>query len=311
MSLLALIAALILEQFQPLSKRKYLFVWMNSYVDFIQHHFNAGEHKHGKIAWFIAMLLPLLVVSLSYWLLMAIHPVLAWLACVAVLYVTMGFRRFSFYFTNIQKALRKRDIAEAQTVLSEWCGKSCYELSAEEISRVAIEQALLASHRNVFGVMSWFVLLMLFGLGPAGAVLYRLGLFLNARWGSRPSDELGDFGEFARQAHYLMEWLPLRMTAMTFAIVGDFEDTAYCWRTQAHTWADPEEGIIIASGAGALGVRLGLTIVQDSVPVHRPEMGIDEAADADFMQSAVGLVWRALVFLMILLLLLSLASLVG
>ncbi|MEI7843209.1 MAG: CobD/CbiB family protein [Gallionellaceae bacterium] len=311
MSLLSLIVALLLEQFQPLSKRKYLFAWMNNYVDFIQHHFNAGEHKHGKIAWVIAMLFPLLLVSLAYWLLMSIHPVLAWVGCVLVLYLTMGFRRFSFYFTKIQKALRERNLNEAQTLLSKWSGKSCYELSAEEVARVSIEQALLASHRNVFGVMAWFIIFMLLGLGPVGAVLYRLGLFLNARWGTKPSDELGDFGEFSRQAYYLMEWLPLRMTAMTFAIVGDFEDTAYCWRTQARTWADPEEGIILASGAGALGVRLGLTIVQESSPVHRPEIGMDEAADVDFMQSAVGLVWRALVFLMILLLLLTLASFVG
>ncbi len=311
MSLLSLIAALLLEQFHPLSKRKYLFAWMNNYVDFIQHHFNAGEHKHGKIAWGIAMLLPLLLVSLSYWLLMSIHPVLAWVGCVVVLYFTMGFRRFSFYFTKIQNELRARNLHEAQTSLSEWCGKSCYELSAEEVARVSIEQALLASHRNVFGVMAWFVIFMLLGLGPVGAVLYRLGLFLNTCWGNQGRDELGDFGEFARQAHYIMEWLPLRMTAMTFAIVGDFEDTAYCWRTQANTWLDPEEGIVLASGAGALGVRLGLTIVQDSAPVHRPEIGMDEAADVDSMQSAIGLVWRALVFLMILLLLLSLASLVG
>jgi cobalamin biosynthesis protein CobD/CbiB len=311
MSLISLIVAFLLEQFHPLSKRKYLFIWINGYVDFFQLHFNAGEHKHGKIAWLVAMSLPLLLVSLLYWLLMYIHPLFALLGSVLVLYLTMGFRRFSFYFTNIQKALRKRDVSEAQTLLSEWCGKSCYELSVEEVARVTIEQALLASYRNVFGVVVWFVIFMALGLGPVGAILYRLGLFLNARWGLTGSEDQGEFGKFARQAHRIMEWLPLRLTAMTFAIVGDFEDTAYCWRTQAASWPNPEEGILLASGAGALGVRLGSTIVQDSSPVFRPEIGIDEAADEDFMQSAVGLVWRALVFWMILLLLLSLASLVG
>lgn len=311
MSLLSLIAAFLLEQFHPLASRKYLFAWMNGYADFFQHHFNAGEHKHGKIAWAAAMALPLLLVSLAFWVLMGIHPALAWIGCVLVLYLTMGFRRFSHYFTRIQKALRKRDVHEARTVLSEWCGKSCHELSEAEVARVTIEQALLASHRNVFGVVTWFVIFMLLGLGPVGAILYRLALFLNARWGTRSSEDFGDFGEFARQACRVMEWLPLRLTALTFAIVGDFEDTVYCWRTQAQSWPDPEEGIVLASGAGALGVRLGLTIVQDSAPVLRPEIGMEEEADADFMQSAIGLVWRALVFWLLLLLLLSLASLVG
>lgn len=311
MSLLSLIAALLLEQLHPLATRKYLFTWMDSYVDFFQHHLNAGEHKHGKIAWLAAMGLPLLLVSLLYWLLMCVHPVLAWAGCVLVLYLTMGFRRFSHYFTDIHKALRKRDLDGARTLLSEWCGKSCHEMSGEEVARVTIEQALLASHRNVFGVVTWFVIFMMFGLGPVGAILYRLGLFLNARWGTKSREDFGNFGEFASQAYRVMEWLPLRLTAMTFAIVGDFEDTVYCWRTQAKSWPDPEEGIVLASGAGALGVRLGLTVVQDSAPVHRPEIGMDEEADVDFMQSAIGLVWRALVFWMIMLLLLSLARLLG
>lgn len=311
MSLLSLIAAFLLEQIHPLSSRKYLFAWMNGYADFFQHHFDAGEHKHGKIAWIAAMSLPLLLVSLAYWLLMSIHPLLAWGGCVAVLYLTMGFRRFSHYFTKIQKALRKHDVHAAQTLLSEWCGKSCFELNEREVARVTIEQALLASHRNVFGVVIWFVVFMVIGLGPAGAVLYRMALFLHARWGAPGGENSGNFAAFARQAHFVMEWLPLRLTAMTFAIVGDFEDTVYCWRTQAQSWPDPEEGIVLTSGAGALGVRLGSIIVQDSAPLLRPEIGMEEEADADFMQSATGLVWRALVFWMILLLLLTLTRLVG
>ncbi len=311
MILLSLIVAFLLEQLHPLSTRKYLFRWMDSYVDFFQHHLNAGEKKHGRVAWGVAMALPLLLVSLAYWLLMNIQPVLAWLGCVLVLYLTMGFRRFSHYFTDIHRALRKNDQDGARNLLSEWCGKSCQELTAQELARVTIEQALLASHRNVFGVVIWFVIFMTLGLGPVGAILYRLGLFLNSRWGAMRSEEAGNFGEFARQAYYMMEWLPLRLTAITFAIVGDFEDTAYCWRTQAQSWPDPEEGVLLASGAGALGVRLGQTVVQDTVPVFRPEIGTGDDADVDFMQSAVGLVWRAIVFWMILLLLLSLANLVG
>jgi adenosylcobinamide-phosphate synthase len=311
MSLLSLIAAFLLEQVHPLASRKYLFAWMNGYADFFQHHFNAGEHKHGKIAWIAAMALPLLLVSLAYWLLMSVHPALAWVACVLVLYLTMGFRRFSHYFTKIQRALRKHDLHAAQTLLSEWCGKSCFELNEQEVARVTIEQALLASHRNVFGVVTWFVIFMVIGLGPVGAILYRMALFLNARWGTKSGEDFGNFGAFARQAYFIMEWLPLRLTAMTFAIVGDFEDTAYCWRTQAQSWPDPEEGIVLTSGAGALGVRLGSTVVLDSSPVLRPEIGMEEEADADFMQSATGLVWRALVFWLVLLLLLTLARLVG
>jgi adenosylcobinamide-phosphate synthase len=311
MSLLSLIAALLLEQLHPLASRKQLLVWLNGYVHFFQHHFNAGEHKHGKIAWLIAVLLPLFGAAVLYWLLFRVSPVLAWAFSVLVLYLTMGFRQFSHYFTDIHQALRDDDLEKARGLLSTWRGVPCHELNAEEVARVTIEEGLLASHYHVFGVIAWFVFTMLLGLGPAGAVLYRLALFLNSRWGKQDDVEFGQFGVFARQAYYWMEWLPLRLTAITFAIVGDFEDTVYCWRTQAKSWPDPEAGIVLASGAGALGVRLGLPIPQGGLPLSRPELGIGDEADADFMQSTVGLVWRALVFWMILLLLLGMATLVG
>lgn len=311
MSLLSLIAALLLEQLHPLSSRKYLYTWLSGYVEFFQRNFNAGHQKHGRVAWMLALLLPLLVVGTLYYVLVGAHPIFAWAFNVLVLYLTMGFRQFSHFFTDIHKALRERQSDRARDLLGDWMGKSCRDLSDEEVARVTIEQALLCSHRNVFGVVFWFVIFMMLGLGPVGAIVYRLAQFLNNRWGMQDEAEVGEFGVFARQAYHVMEWVPLRLTASTFAIVGNFEDTAYCWRTQAASWPDAEAGIILASGAGALGVRLGQTVVQDQQPVFRPELGIGDEADADFMQSAIGLVWRALVFQMIMLLLLTVANLLG
>jgi adenosylcobinamide-phosphate synthase len=311
MSLLSLIAALLLEQVHPLSSRKYLFTWLNSYVEFFQRNFNAGEHKQGRIAWLLAISVPLILVAGVHWILVGANPIFAWAFSVLVLYLTMGFRQFSHYFNDIHKALRDNELDKARDLLSAWSGQSCRELSSEEVARVAIERALLASHRNVFGVVFWFVVFMLLGLGPIGAILYRLALFLGAKWGMQNTADFGDFGAFARHTHYLMEWLPIRLTASTFAIVGNFEDTAYCWRNQAATWPDAEEGILISSGAGGLGVKLGQTIILDHAPVFRPEMGSGDEADADYMQSAIGLVWRALVFQLIILLMLTVSHLLG
>src|SRR3989338_7161059 len=323
MSLFALIAALLLEQVHPISSRKYLYGWLSGYVDFFQHHFNAGAYRHGKIAWALAVV-PLLACAIALFLLLCqVHPIFAWEFKVLVLYLTMGFRQFSHYFTGIHQALRKDNLEEARGLLTQWRGTPSHEMNAEEVARVTIEEALIASHRNVFGVIVWFVLFSAAGLGgAAGALLYRLGQFLRKRWDDEDAaaepDGLmdgdwgrGEFGSFARQAFYWLEWLPIRMTAATFAVVGDFEDTVYCWRTQAASWPDSEAGILLASGAGALGVRLGMPIPQGGLPLDRPELGVGDDADADFMRSTIGLVWRSVVFWLILLLLLTLASLLG
>ena len=308
MSLLSLVFALLLEQLRPLSSRQYLNAWLSVYIDFFQRHLNAGESKQGQIAVAFAIAIPLFLSLTLYWILAEQHPIFAWAFCVVVLYLTMGFRQFSHYFTDIHKALRNGDLPLARNLLSSWRGEPCDELDTEEVVRITIEEALLATHRNVFAVVVWFVIFMFLGLGPSGAILYRLARFLNAHWGKRRRAELGNFGLFAAQFYHWIEWLPMRLTASTFAIVGNFEDAIYCWRTQAAAWPDKEGGIVLASGAGALGVRLGMPVAQFDAAIDRPELGIGDEADIDFLQSAVGLVWRALVFWLIMLLLLSLAS---
>lgn len=328
MSLFALITALLLEQIHPLSSRKYLSGLLSGYVKFFRQHFYSGQQRHGRIAWLLAVLPMLAGTIVLYQLLWRVSPVFAWAFNVLVLYLTMGFRQFSHYFTDIHQVLRKGRLDEARRLLSVWRGTPSHELNAEEVARLTIEQALIASHRNVFGVIVWFVLFSAVGLGgAAGALLYRLGQFLrwhlvedeaegrvDVEWGRGGyEDNLSGhpFGGFSRLAFYFLDWLPVRLTAMTFAIVGNFEDTIYCWRTQAASWTEAETGILLSSGAGALGVRLGMPIPQGGLLLDRPELGIGDDADTDFMQSTVGLVWRSVVFWLILLMLLTLSNLLG
>ncbi len=309
MSFFALIAALLLEQFHPISSRKYLFSWLSHYVNFFQHHFNAGVHKHGKIAWLFAVVPLLTIVVVMHYLLHQIHPIFSWAFNVLVLYITMGFHQFNRYFANIQQALRADRLDDARRLLSIWRGIPAHELSANEVSRVAIEEVLLASHRTIFGVIVWFALFSIIGLGgAAGALLYRIGQLLHQHWAAKDEAELANFGSFARHAFQVLEWLPVRVTALTFAIVGNFEDTVYCWRTQATNWPDKDAGILLASGAGSLGVRLGMAIPQDGSSQDRSELGLGEEADVDSMQSTIGLVWRSVVFMLILLLLMTISG---
>ncbi len=307
MTILSLIVALVFEQLRPLAAGKYVGVPLARYAQFFERHFNDGQARHGTVAWLLAVLPPVAACIGIYYALMALNPLLGLLWNVAVLYLTMGFRQFSHYYTGIHLALRMGEIDRARALLGEWRGRSADRLNATEVARLAIEEAIVASHRHVFGVVVWFVLLP----GPAGALLYRLAHHLARYWGARRDAELGAFGRFAAQAFEAIDWLPLRVTATAFAIVGDFEDAIYCWRTQASRWPDPAGGILLASGAGALGVRLGLPIVESGEVTDRPELGVGEEADADFMQSGIGLVWRTLVLCLLLLALLGIASWVG
>src|SRR6185437_3830322 len=111
---------------------------------------------------------------LVHYLLRALHPLVALAFNIAVLYLTLGFRQFSHYFTDIQLAVKAGDIERARTLLEQWRGASGVVRPREEVIRLSIEEALVAAHRHVFGVLLWYLILP----GPSGAILYRLAAYL-------------------------------------------------------------------------------------------------------------------------------------
>ncbi|VEB40989.1 CobD/CbiB family protein [Chromobacterium violaceum] len=70
-------------------------------------------------------------------------------------------------------------------------------------------------------------------------------------------------------------------------------------------------GILLASAAGALGVKLGDPLRQDYSVKYRPELGLGDEADPSFLKSAVGLVWRSALLWLAVTLLISVASHMG
>ena len=306
MALFSIVVALLLEQLKPFAQERFLVQPLERYARLLENHFNDGQAGHGALAWVAGVLAPALAVFIVLSVLNAFEqPEWVLVVNIAVLYATMGFRQSSHFFNDIHMALRLGELDRARALCRQWLGMAATEqLSSNEVARLAIEKALLDSHRHDFGPLCCFVV-----LGPAGAVIYRLAVFFSVRWGG--ADETAGFGTAAVRAFVLIDWLPQRLSASAFAVVGDFEDAIYCWRTQAARWPDITSGIVLASGAGALGVRLGAPIHDAGGLRERPELGLGDAADADFMRSTIGLVWRSLVLCLLLLALFWVAGWLG
>lgn len=306
MTFLALVAALLLEQARGLSPANPLYLHFQRFADVIRRNVDAGSYRQGLAAWLLAVLpIVLIVAALSAWLHGA-APLVGLLFDVAVLYLTLGFRRFSHIYAAIQEALRSGELARARAVLATWREGPVDELSGSEVARLAIERGLYSAHQHVFGVIAWFVV-----FGAAGAIFYRLAALLRSRWGARSDSDGNEFGRFSREVYAAAEWVPVRLTALAFAVTGDFEDALYCWRTQANAWPERGEGVVLAAGGGALGVRLGSVVGSSATLELRPELGTGEEADSELMTSAVGLIWRALVLWLFVIALVTVASWFG
>jgi len=307
MTLFALIFALLLEQLRPLGGALRRLAPVAAVAEGLSQRLNDGTVGHGRIAWLLLVVLATLGTAVAYWLLWELQPVFAFVFNVVVLYLCMGFRHDLHSFNEIHVALRLGELARAQSLLADWRGGRYDEASASEVARLSIEMALVAAHRKLFGVVFWFVILP----GPSGAVMYRVARLLFEAWGARRDAEFGGFGVPARRAFEAIDWLPGRITATVFSVVGNFEDAVYCWRSQAVLWPDRSSAILVASGGGALGVRLGMPVHESGGIVDRPEMGLGSEAGVDHMQGTVSLLWRALLVCLFLLVLLAAAGWVG
>jgi len=325
MSFFAILLALLLEQARPLSRHNPAHAGMRAWAVSVRRNFDAGQAHHGWVAWALAAALPALLAAGVYWLLD--HFVgwpLAMLWNVAVLYVTLGFRQFSHHFTHIRDALETGDEQGAREALAAWQQVDASELPRSEIVRHVIEYSVISAHRHVFGVLLWFVVLGMLGLGPAGAVVYRIAEYLSRYWsrksigGAPPVSER--LQQAARAAWQAMDWLPARVTALGFAIVGSFEEAIDGWRYYAQRFPHDNDGVILAATAGALNVQLGGEALRQREdltvgPLYDDEQGSSStpgrAAEVSHLRSVVGLVWRSVVVWMLLLALLTLARLLG
>ena len=324
MSFFAILLALVLEQARPLNPVNAIYTRVERWVSWVSRTFDAGVRHQAWVTWGITVLGPAILAMLVHW---GLEFGLGWLFAViwnvALLYVTLGFRQFSHHFTAIREALEEGNETKARELLAQWQQVQVGQIPRSEIVRHVIEYSMIAAHRHVFGVFFWYAALSIIGLGPVGAVVYRLTELAQRRWqeptsdGSITSEALRSV---ATRAWVAMDWLPSRMTALGFAIVGSFEDAMDGWRNHAQNFPDDNDGVILAATAGAINIRLG------GAPLKAPgQDGEDDEANdtmggsstpgrvpevAHFAQ-VVGLVWRTVIMWLVLVALLTMANLVG
>ena len=358
MGFVALILALMLEQFRPLPRDNPVHTASASVADTIAASTDAGRRRHGALGWSLAVGAALLAVVVAEWGLGRIGAAAVLALHVAVLYHTVGFRQFSHAFTEIQLALAANDGEGARQALQRWIRQRepdavVGELPVDELCRMAIGRALVAAHRHVFGPLFWYMLLP----GAIGPVLYRAAQFLAERWaqgahaGARrdpgPDTLAGQvaaaaapaaggastpaapepYGQFALRAYRVIDWLPVRLSAAGFAVVGDFEDAVYCWRAAATVrGGDEQRRLLLMAGGGALGLRIADARIEAEVRGDAAALDADPSLsggapsgfdwsgaspDAAGLRSAVGLVWRSVVLWVALFAMLTVANWLG
>ncbi|WP_028240830.1 adenosylcobinamide-phosphate synthase CbiB [Stutzerimonas azotifigens] len=295
---LAVAAALLLDLLFGEPRRAHPLVAFGSLADRIERRLNGadgrGWRSHGVTAWCLAVLPPVL----AAWLL-SLLPGVGWLVEVALLYLALGLRSLGDHVLPIVQALREGDLAQARRWVGRIVSRDTAALDEAGVARAATESVLENGSDAVFAALFWFAV-----AGAPGVVLYRLSNTLDAMWGYR-IERYERFGWAAARIDDLLNLIPARLAALTYALLGRTRTALRCWARQARAWDSPNAGPVMAAGAGALGVSLGGPAIYHGVAHLRPALGEGPAPDARDIERALDLVWGGVGLWLALLLLLG------
>ena len=235
-----------------------------------------ARRRRGALA-LLLLLLPFTAAAAA----LAALPYAGTVFSVLMLYAALGHKSLHDHARPVAAALWNHDDNEARRLVARMVSR---DSAALDITGATTESVLENGNDGVFGALFWFAI-----AGAPGAVLYRMANTLDAMWGYR-NDRYRYFGWAAARLDDVLNYVPARLTAITYAVLGKTRRALRCWRTQASAWDSPNAGPVMAAGAGALGLTLGGPARYQGEWHQRPVLGVGRAPDIADIERALGLV---------------------
>jgi len=294
LTLLVVISALLLDFILGEPRRYHPLVLFGTWVECLEKRLNTPNNKRvkGILAVVLAIVpLTVLVIGLEKTLIEStiLHAVFASI----VLYLAIGWRSLVEHAKNIAKPLQANDIAQARQAVSFIVSRDTSQLDEEGISKAAVESVLENGADAVFAPIFWFCV-----AGIPGVFIYRLANTLDAMWGYKNERFLA-FGWCAARLDDVLNYIPARLVALSYALAGQTKHGFNSWFQQGHQWDSPNAGPVMAAGAGALNVTLGGAATYGEDTHQRITLGVTaeqggQKADARLIYSARTLLTKSL-----------------
>lgn len=284
---LMMLGALLLDRLLGEPRRFHPLVGFGHLAQWLELRLNGAAHAplrmraQGVLAWTL-VIAPWFLLAGWLWR----QPLLQPYVGVAVLYFSLGLQSLDEHASRIQTALQANDLALARQRVGEIVSRDTSAMQVQDVARAGVESVLENGNDAVFAALFWFAV-----AGAPGVLLYRLANTLDAMWGYR-TPRYRYFGWAAARFDDVLNYLPARLTALTYALLGNMQAALRSWRQQAPAWDSPNAGPVMASGAGSLQVLLGGAASYHGVSEARPVLGEGSAPQAADIGRALVLVRR-------------------
>ncbi|MBI8989375.1 cobalamin biosynthesis protein [Corynebacterium meridianum] len=192
--------------------------------------------------------------------------------------------------TRMGDALQVGDTTAARDLVPWLCSRDPALLDVAGMARAAVESLAENTSDAAIAPLVWAAV----GGAPA-VVAHRAVNTLDAMVGYR-NTRYSNFGWAAARTDDVLAWLPARVTALVHTglayTVGRGGEAVRAWREDAPSHPSPNAGIVEATAAAALGVRLGGPTVYAHGIENRPVLGTGRAPDVAAIRDAVRLSGR-------------------
>jgi adenosylcobinamide-phosphate synthase len=244
--------------------------------------------RRGALAAILAIAVPTLAVYAVLHFAAQASPMLSLLLQAMLLYLCIGWRSLQQHGLAVQQSLEAGDLPQARERAAMMVSRDTRSLDETGVTKATVESVLENGSDATFAPIFWFVV----GGAPA-VVLYRLANTLDAMWGYR-TPRLQHFGWFAARLDDVLNYLPARLCAWSYALAGHTHSALQCWRQQAVACSSPNGGPVMTAGAGALQVTLGGPAIYHGTSMDKPVLGQGRTAVKDDILRACQLINRSL-----------------
>lgn len=291
----------------PIKAIGHLIAWLTK--KFNQPAFSTSRRKQlGVLTWLITVGGAGLIIAGIMWL-AAINDYLYMAVGTYLCYTCLSARQLAIETEKIMKSLQNNDLQMARHQVGMIVGRDTDSLSAEEVTKAAIETVAENTSDGVIAPLFYLVI-----GGPVLGMMYKAINTLDSMIGYR-NEKYRAFGEFSAKVDDIANYLPARITWLLLIISSwllhdDTKEAIAVGERDCEKHLSPNSAFSEAVVAGALHLQLGGPHYYFGQLVRKPYIGNDHLVIAAnwhlkrtitmlYMSSVIGLITFELIRLLV------------
>ena len=209
----------------------------------------------GGVMWVLTVAASFAVPWGILWLCGQVHPVLAFAVQCIFCWQIFAAKSLAQASMRVYRALRKSDLNEARKYVSWIVGRDTAELSAEQVTKAAVETVAENASDGVIAPLLYMVI----GGAPL-AFAYKAVNTMDSMTGYK-NDTYYYFGRIPAKLDDVFNWIPARLTGLLFVLCARMAGLSRkgawkIYRRDRHNHSSPNAAHPESACAGALGVQL-------------------------------------------------------